>query len=285
MQVTFWGVRGSIPTPGAQTSRWGGNSSCLELRHEGLPPLVLDCGTGARPLGMKLVRERCPLIHILFTHFHLDHVFGFPFFVPIYAPNQEIAITAPGYSDAEVQEKLALYMNGVLHPSRIRDIPCGLSFHAVRPGRAFERDGWKITGVGLNHPGGSIGYRIEAGGRSICYVTDTAPFAKPGEGVAADKEPTPAEHRILRFLDGADMVIFDTMFDLHEYLEKMTWGHSYPDYAHALCRKADVGRLILFHHAPEADDDALDAREVRWSDVEQPRVSLAREGATLNVEG
>ena len=104
--MTFWGVRGSIPTPGPTTSRWGGNSSCLEVRHEDLPPLVLDCGTGARNLGMKLVRQPGRKLHMLFTHFHMDHVFGFPFFAPVYTPGFEIDVTVPASDEDEAQERL-----------------------------------------------------------------------------------------------------------------------------------------------------------------------------------
>lgn len=285
MQVTFWGVRGSIPTPGPNTSRWGGNSSCLEVRHKDLPPIVLDCGTGARPLGVKLVQEPGRKLHVLFTHFHMDHVFGFPFFAPVYTPGYEVDITCPASDPEEAREKLSRFLNGIYHPIRLRDMPCNLEFKAIRPGRAFTRSGYTLRAVALNHPGGSCGYRIEADGQSICYVTDTAPFAQPGEGVLFDRDPTPGETRMLRFLDGADIVVYDTMYELPEYLEKMTWGHSYPEYARGLCAKAGVGQLVLFHHAPDASDETLDQRAQQWAGASEPRVSLAREGETVLVEG
>ncbi len=285
MFVRFWGVRGSLPTPGAATSRWGGNSSCLEIRQDGLPPLVLDCGTGARNLGRHLLGESGRHLHVLFTHFHMDHVFGFPFFAPLYTPGYRIDVTVPASDDDEARARLDGFCNGVYHPVRLRDVPATLDFHAIRPGRAFERDGWNVRGVALNHPGGSCGYRVEHGGRSICYVTDTAPFATPGEGVVYDRPPTPGEARMLRFLEGADVVVYDTMFDLPEYLERMTWGHSYPEYARGLCRAAGVRHLVLFHHAPDASDDDLDARAAAWAGASEPRVSLAREGEIVHAEG
>lgn len=293
MQVTFWGVRGSIPTPGVETQRWGGNSSCVEVRHGDLPPLVLDCGTGARKLGFKLVAEPARELDLLFTHFHMDHVFGFPFFVPIYTPGYQVRITVPAFSEEEAREKLSRYLNGVYHPTRLRELPSQVSFRAVRSGRAFEAGGFTVRAISLNHPGGALGYRIEAGGQSVAYMTDTAPFARPGEGVAAGKPAARMEQRIIDFLEGCDLVIYDTMYDLSEYLEKMTWGHSYPEYAHALTRAAGVGRLVLFHHLPDASDDDLDQLAERWNDVSSPRVSVALEGETLlaredapvNVEG
>jgi len=281
--VTFWGVRGSIPTPGGETQRWGGNSSCLEVRHGDQPPLVLDCGTGARKLGMKLVGGAQRALDLVFTHLHMDHVFGLPFFVPIYAPGFDVRITVPAFSEEEAREKLARYLNGVYHPTRLHDLPANVSFRPVRPGRPFEAAGFQLVGMNLNHPGGAIGYRIEVDGQRFAYITDTAPFAKPGEGVAAGLEPVPSEQRIVDFLRGCDVVVYDTMYDLEEYLERMTWGHSYPEYAAAICRAAEVKHLVLFHHLPDASDEHLDELERRWAVHERPTVSVAREGDTIDV--
>ena len=285
LEVTFWGVRGSIPTPGEGTQRWGGNSSCLEVRHGDLPPLVFDCGTGARLLGFKLLGEKGRELNLVFTHLHMDHVFGFPFFVPIYTPGYRIHVTVPAYSDDEAKEKISRYLNGMYHPTRLRELPANVTFEAIRPGRSFECGGFALSGCALNHPGGAVGYRVEAGGTSLCYITDSAPFAKPGEGIAANERPPPAEQRFVEFIRNADTVVYDTMYDLDGYLEKMTWGHSYPEYAEALCRSAGVKHLVLFHHAPDARDDELDALEAQWAKCKGLRVTLAREGETLPVEG
>ncbi len=283
MRVTFWGVRGSIPTPGAETQRWGGNSSCIEVRHEDAPPLVFDCGTGARQLGFKLVGEPAREVDLVFTHLHMDHVFGFPFFVPIYAPGYSVRITIPAYSEEEAREKLARYLNGVYHPTRLRELAAGVSFHPIRSGRSFTSGPFEIRALSLNHPGGALGYRVDAGGRSVAYITDTAPFARPGEGVEAGQVPARAEQRIIDFLRGCHAVIYDTMYDYQEYLEKMTWGHSYPEYAAAICRAAEVEHLVLFHHLPDATDEYLDRLAEKWASHTGPTVSLAREGETLEV--
>ncbi len=285
MDVTFWGVRGSIPTPGGETQRWGGNSSCVEVRHNDLPPLVLDCGTGARKLGIKLVGEPARELDMLFTHFHMDHVFGFPFFVPIYTPGYDVRVTLPAFSEEEAREKLARYLNGMYHPTRLRDLPSQVSFRAIRADRDFKCGEFDVRGITLNHPGGAIGYRIRIDDQTFCYITDTAPFARPGEGVADGHAPTKAEQRVVDFIAGADIVVYDTMYDLEEYLEKMTWGHSYPEYAHALCKVAKVKHLVLFHHLPDASDDYLDAMEEKWSKHTEPRVTLAKEGATVHAGG
>lgn len=284
MNLTFWGVRGSIPTPGPDTARWGGNSSCLELRQDGLAPLILDCGTGARLLGVKLVTEPGRELDLLFSHFHMDHVFGFPFFAPIYTPGYAVRVAVPAFSEEEAQDKLGRYLNGVYHPTRLRELPSTVSFQPIRAGKGYTvGGGWDVRTCALNHPGGSVAYRVEAGGRSMAYVTDTAPFSRPDEGVMVGKESPLAERRMIEFLQGCDCVVYDTMFDHDEYLEKMTWGHSFPEYAHAVCRAAGVKHLVLFHHLPDATDDALDALEGTWSTAESPRVTLAREGDTVPI--
>jgi phosphoribosyl 1,2-cyclic phosphodiesterase len=284
LKVTFWGVRGSIPVPGQQTTNWGGNSSCIEVRHGDLPPLILDCGTGARALGHKLAAEPGRQLDLLFTHLHMDHLFGLPFFAPLYTPGYKVRIAIPSYSPVDARQKINRYMNGMFHPVRLRDVPAELEFVPVRPGTSFDFSGYTVRTLRLNHPGGSIGYRVDVGQSSVAYITDTAPFARPGEGLAAGEEPNPRERRVRDFLSGCDTVVYDTMYDLHEYLEKMTWGHSYPEYAMALCRPAGVRRLVLFHHVPDASDEVLDERAARYADVEGIEVIQAREGATLQIE-
>ena len=284
MRVRFWGVRGSIPTPGEHTRRWGGNTSCLEVRHGEGPAIVLDCGTGSRELGVQLLGDPARSIDLLFSHFHMDHVFGFPFFAPLYAPGFEVRVTVPAYSEDEAREKLARYLNGVYHPTRLRDLPAKVSFHHVRPGPPFQRGVFEVEALALNHPGGSLGYKISVGGRSFAYMTDTAPFARPDEGLSIGEPALPREGRVVEFLHGCDVVVYDTMWELPEYLDRMTWGHSYPEYAEALCRAAKVPHLVLFHHSPDMTDDQIDAREARWAQVgDGLRVTVAREGAWVEV--
>ena len=247
--------------------------------------MILDCGTGARELGHKLLGEPVRELDLLFTHFHMDHVFGFPFFLPIYTPGYAVRVTMPAYSEEDAKDRLARYLNGEYHPTRLRDLPATVNFRGIRPGRPFSCGAFAVDTVRLNHPGGSVGYRIAAGGRSVAYLTDTAPFARFGDGISADQGPTTREAQVIEFLKGCDTVIYDTMYDLDEYLEKMTWGHSYPEYAIQICRRAGVPHLVLFHHAPDHDDDALDRREARYAEVEGIRVTMAREGGTVYVEG
>ncbi|HJN73322.1 MAG TPA: MBL fold metallo-hydrolase [Myxococcota bacterium] len=284
MKVRFWGVRGSIPVPGPLTSSYGGNSSCVEVNH-GDAVLILDAGTGARPLGRDLFSRSTRELDMLFTHFHMDHLFGFPFFGPVYAPGYQVRVSAPAFSEEEVRERVARYSNGVYHPVRLREMPGEVSFHPILPGRPFERGPFQIVGVRLNHPGGSVGYRISAGGQTYVHLTDTAPLARPGEGAMVGEVPSSSEQAVLDALADADLVTFDTMFTFDEYLEKMTWGHAYPEYASALCRVANAKHLVLFHHAPDASDDELDELAEEWADHANPRVTLAREGDVIDLEG
>lgn len=283
LEITFWGVRGSIPTPGPRTARWGGNTSCVCVQHHGCVPLVLDCGTGMRELGFELVRESRREVNVMLSHLHVDHIFGLPFFLPLYAPGWKLRIAVPSFSNHEARQRIGRYLNGTFHPTRLRDVPAELSFEAVRARRPLDMGGFQVTPVRLVHPGGALGYRIEHEGKVMVYVTDTAPFARPGEGLLADEQPTQAEARVLEALRDADVVVYDTMYDYDEYLEKMTWGHSYPEYGIALCRAAGVEHIVLFHHLPDATDEHLDARAERFAKTEGIRVTVAREGDTLTV--
>lgn len=285
MKVRFWGVRGSIPAPGDDTGRYGGNTACIEVSSPGFPPVVFDCGTGARKLGPELLGRPERDLHLLFTHFHLDHVFGFPFFAPIYAPSFEVTVTAPAFHPDGARDRISRYLNGIFHPVRLSEVPARLSFAAIRPLRPFQCGPWELSAVALNHPGGACAYRITDGKRAMVYVTDTAPLSRPGEGMSAGQRPTGRERQLIELFRDADMVIFDTMFTYEEYLEKMTWGHSYPEYAAALCREGGARKLFLFHHAPDATDADLDALGVTWSEHLEPHVEVAREGLEVNLEG
>lgn len=236
-------------------------------------------------LGRELFTRSARELDLLFTHFHMDHIIGFPFFGPVFAPGYVLRVTIPAFSEEEARDRLGRFVNGIYHPLRIREVPAKLSFHPIQPGHAFQRGPFDITGVRLNHPGGAVGYRIACGGVVVCYLTDTAPLARPGEGITAGLEPPATERQVLEAIRGVDLVIFDTMFTFDEYLEKMTWGHAYPEYAVALCRAAGVKHLVMFHHAPDASDEVLDELALRWRDHTEPRISVASEGLIVDLEG
>lgn len=283
MKFTFRGVRGSIPVAGAHTARYGGNSSCVEIRAKEGPPLILDCGTGVRASGMEFLRDRVQHVEVLFTHFHMDHLFGFPFFGPLYSPSTSINVRVPAASGIDAQNKLSRYLNGIYHPLRLRDIPSDLSFEGLKLDTEFEVGPYKIKTIALNHPGGSCGYRVDADGASVLYLTDTAPMTTPDEGITADKRPPELERKLLDAMSEADAVIMDTMFSFDEYLERMTWGHAYPEYAVKLCELMGAKSLYLFHHAPDASDDSLDELGAYWAEYDELPVFLARENDTIDL--
>lgn len=283
VRLRFWGVRGSIPVPGIDTSRYGGNTSCVELVAPGQAPVVFDCGTGSRLLGRELLRRPERQLNLVFSHFHMDHLLGFPFFAPVFAPSFAIDVLAPTFSPEQTRDRIGRYLNGVFHPVRVNEIMARLSFDHIRPAQSVERGDFRLSAVQLNHPGGAYGYVVEHQRRRVAYLTDTAPLSRPGEGLAGGGRPNVREERLVRAIEAADTVVFDTMFSEAEYLEKMTWGHSYPEYGVAVARAAKVRRLVLFHHSPDASDDELDQLAQRWAKQTDLEVVVAREGMELEV--
>jgi len=247
--------------------------------------LVLDCGTGLANLGRELVMEHQTRIGIVLSHYHMDHLFGFPYFDPFYAPNFQVNLMGPGYNGLDVQNKLGRYLNGVYHPVRLQDITANMDFSHIKARQKSEVNGFVVEAFSLNHPGGSMGYRIERDGRVVVYMTDTAPFASPHTGVAANKPPTNAEKTVLKLLQGADLLIVDAMFTWEEYLTKMTWGHNYAEYGVALAKQAGVSQVALFHHAPLATDAILDGRASLWAQETETAVWMAKEGQVMDLEG
>lgn len=284
MKVSFWGVRGSIPTTRRDCLGYGGNTSCIEVSREGGRSLVLDCGTGARDLGERLVEQQVSEVDVLLSHLHIDHLMALPFFAPAHDPRVRLSITVPAFSADEALEKLTRYLGGPLHPVRLDYMASEVRIDATRPGEVLDRAGFEVRSCALNHPGGSLSYRVSADGRSFAYVTDTAPLAPHGTGLSGGEAPTPAEQRLIEHVRDADLVVFDTMFSRDEYLERMSWGHAYPEYALQICEAAGVKRLGLFHHLPTATDDRLDALGEYWKQQDTPvEVFVSREGLTLDL--
>ncbi len=286
MRVRFWGVRGSIAAPGAETARYGGNTSCVEVQLPGGDPIVFDMGTGARVLGRELLQRPERAVQVFISHFHMDHVFGFPFFAPAFAPSFKVSVSSPAFGGEATRDRLGRYLNGLLHPLRMPDLPAPIEYGAVRPGRPVQVGEATVTPTQLVHPGGACGYVVEGGGRKVAYLTDSGPLSRPGEGLSGNLAPNSRERELIRLLRGADLVAMDTMFTESEYMEKLNWGHGYPEYSAALCRAAEVKTLALFHHSPDAEDDDLDRLSERWAGgIDGMKVILAREGADVDLEG
>jgi phosphoribosyl 1,2-cyclic phosphodiesterase len=268
--VRFWGVRGSIAAPGPSTARYGGNTSSIEVRCGGRL-LLLDGGTGMRYLGNQLVAEAPLDADILFTHTHFDHVCGLPFFKPFFQPQNGFRMWAGHLgADLSLHRVLREFMMAPLFPVPPEVFKAKIEYRDFKGGTSLPLapDITVRTAV-LNHPDGATGYRIEHDGKSVCYVTDT------------EHVPGTPDRNVLGLIDGADIVIYDCMYTDDEYTKSYVgWGHSTWQEAVRLCKTAHVKKLVVFHHDPDHDDDALDAigRDVAAA---LPGAVMAREGLEL----
>lgn len=257
MRVRFWGTRGSIPTPGRNTSKYGGNTSCVELRAEDGTIIVLDCGTGARVLGETLLEEaQSPLrVNLLITHTHWDHIQGFPFFAPIFEPGVELTVYAPAGFQQNLENAMAGQMQYSYFPVKLQDLRSRMRFYTVDEG-AFNIGNALVETQYLNHPAPTIGYRVTIGGVSVVYATDHEPFTPTH---ASLWHPGDAKH--VEFLSNADLVIHDAQYTEDEYISKVGWGHSTVTYATDVALEAGARRLALTHHDPQHDDAAIERIE------------------------
>jgi phosphoribosyl 1,2-cyclic phosphodiesterase len=252
VKISIWGARGSIPAPGPETMRYGGNTSCVQVTLADGSILVLDAGTGIRSLGLALPPTERPL-NILLTHLHLDHIQGLMFFAPMFSPRSKIVIWGPAAPDASLEDRIARYISAPLSPVEVRELPCHPSF------REAETTEWRIgsatiRAASVTHRGPTLGYRVEADGRSLCYIPDH----EPGLGASlADLE----EEWIsgLDLAREASLLIHDCQYTDDEYPAHVGWGHSRLSDALMLGERARAERLLLFHHDPLHSDEFLDS--------------------------
>jgi diguanylate cyclase (GGDEF)-like protein len=287
MHVRFWGTRGSIAAPGPKTAVYGGNTSCVEVRADDGTVIVLDCGTGARELGMHLSRTLSPPIrlHLFIGHTHWDHIQGFPFFVPAFQPGAELNIYAPLGFQRSLEEAMAGQMEYSYFPVKLRELRSRIHFTELDEG--FFRVGDVLVETQyLNHTAPTIGYRMSCGGATLAYVTDHEPFwSSPGP-----VSQHPGDERHIAFMRGADLVIHDAQYTEKEYRDKVGWGHASVDYAVDVALAADVARLVLFHHDPTHDDPTIESMETSARARAAARggrleVLAAREGLELEIRG
>ena len=287
MYVRFWGTRGSIAAPGDRTARYGGNTSCVEVRAGDGTVIVLDCGTGARELGLHLVRALpSPMrLHLFIGHTHWDHIQGFPFFVPAFLPGAELNVYAPLGFQQSLEEAMSGQMEYSYFPVKLRDLRSRIHFTELEEG--FFRVGDVLVETQyLNHTAPTIAYRMTNGGASIAYVTDHEPFWRAEDGTMHH----PGDQRHIAFIRGADLVIHDAQYTEDEYGERVGWGHSTFEYATDVAVAAGVKRLALFHHDPGHDDVFMEGFEAQararaaasGSDLD---VFAAREGQELELSG
>jgi phosphoribosyl 1,2-cyclic phosphodiesterase len=260
MKVRFWGTRGSIATPGPSTNRFGGNTSCIELTLSSGATVILDCGTGARLLGDKLLASSPGKVQatILLTHTHWDHIQGFPFFGPVFAPGNHFHVYGPDEAHLSLRDVLAGQMEHHYFPVELAQLSAAITYGDLAEG-SYQIDGVTVHAQQMNHPSPTLGYRIEADGARVAYLTDHEPYF--GGIWRQDSEPGRIEsireagdRRHAEFMQDADIVIHEAQYTPEEYPAKVHWGHSTYAYVVELAAAAGVRRLFLTHHDPSHDD-------------------------------
>ena len=262
-RVKFWGVRGSIASPGPSTIFYGGNTSCVEVRADG-QIIVLDAGTGIRALGLSLTQEfnGSPInLTLLLTHTHWDHIQGFPFFVPAYNPKNNVRIL--GYEGARqgLAATLGTQMESPYFPVGLKELPGNIHIEELRD-MEFEVGAVRVRAMFVNHPGICVGYRLETSGGSVVFIPDNEPFlrlrAKPaGADAKALEFAAQQDEKLVEFIRGADVLIMDAQYDAQEYAQRVGWGHSCVDDVADMAVRAGAKRLFLFHHDPTHDDERI----------------------------
>ncbi|MFA6584681.1 MAG: MBL fold metallo-hydrolase [Elusimicrobiaceae bacterium] len=250
MRIKFWGARGSIAVSGGCFNRYGGDTACLEITGESGETVIIDAGTGIRRLGKKLAAQDVSTYHILFTHYHWDHILGFPFFAPIYKKNMAIKISGCPHSDQSVSAMIAKTMEPPNFPVPYQAVSASFVEKKIEPKQSFEAGGMKVESVPLSHPNGGSGYKFTENGKTFVFLTDNElGFKHPGglgiEGYA-------------EFCRGADLLIHDGEYRDEEYHKRGGWGHSTFGQAVELAVMAGVPKLCLFHHNQERSDSEID---------------------------
>ena len=276
MKVAFWGVRGSLPTPGPATAGYGGNTACVSVDAVPGSLVVLDAGTGIRALGDQLPSglER---VDVLLTHLHMDHIIGLGFFAGLYRPGLEVHLWGPASTVGSLRERLSRYLSPPLFPVLLRELPCRLAVHDVGF-EPFALPGCTVTAMLVCHPGATVGYRLSDGQSSLAYLPDHEPvLANP----RFSAEPRWASGSALA--DGVDLLVHDAQYTDDEYDLHVGWGHSSLGQALELARALGAGRLVPFHHDPTHDDAMLDSLFEVLAAGDGPAVVPAREGLSLIV--
>jgi phosphoribosyl 1,2-cyclic phosphodiesterase len=280
VRLKIWGCRGSVPTPGPGTLRYGGNTSCIEVTPDEETVLVLDAGSGIRQLGVDLLERGVRRIHLLLTHLHLDHFEGLRFFAPLWDTGVTLDIWGPRSPVFSLHDRIARSFSPPLFPVELQAVPARVTFHDLPQRR------WTINGTALEaglvlHRGPTVGFRIETSRGSVAYLPDHEP------ALAGEIEGRPLEWISgAAVAAGADLLVHDAQYFESEYDVRVGWGHSSVVDTVRYSRAVGAQRLILFHHEPEHTDDDLDRLEAEarslWDRNTAPP-TLAREGLVLEL--
>jgi phosphoribosyl 1,2-cyclic phosphodiesterase len=296
MKIRFWGTRGSVPTPGKGTVRYGGNTPCVEVRLANDELIILDAGTGIRGLGDELIRKGGPVkAHILISHPHWDHIQGFPFFKPAFVAGTELTIIGSESNNAPLNRWISDQMNSTYVPVQIDQIKAKIAFRAIVE-ETLNIQGASVTSLYVNHPAFALGFRLEYKGKTIVYVSDNEPFDRELKDSSRSVDNRVIEkyrasrgdpnERIYDFARGADILIHDSTYTPEEYETHVGWGHSPYLFSLEVARRGGARKLVLFHHDPSHTDQDLDAmldhcqREMRQQ-ADPFTCVVAREGMEI----
>lgn len=289
MRVRFWGTRGSVPTPGPSTVRFGGNTACIEMRTDRGTFFIFDSGTGIRELGLELTRRGESVnAHLLLGHTHWDHISGFPFFTPAFVPGNHLTIYGARDLDRSLRDVLAGQMHYTYFPVPLGDLRADIEFYELEEGE-IQIEETRVRSHYLNHTAVCMGYRIEADGVSVAYITDHEPYAVPTRVVDPDADPgrSPFVHggdrRLVEFVRGVDLLIQDTQYTPEEYNQRRGWGHGSTEYVTDIAVAAGVRQTAMFHHEPTHSDadieHMVDAARARARSLGSPvEIFAAAEG-------
>ncbi|MBN1408127.1 MAG: MBL fold metallo-hydrolase [Calditrichaceae bacterium] len=287
--LKFWGVRGSIPTPGPETVRYGGNTSCAELRHND-KLFILDAGSGLRVLGNDLLKTGSPITaHIFISHMHWDHIQGIPFFTPAFIPNNHFTFYGSEPAGKDLLTVIADQMDPTYFPIEMKDMGSTMEFKPLFEG-TYKIDGIKVEALYVNHPGNALGYKFHLNKKTLVYISDNEPF------LTADNNDDPDQvllgedgnQKLINFIHDADVLIHDAQYTQDEYENKITWGHSPVEYTVDIAIKSGVKKLVLFHHDPLHNDDMIDqmlqlARHHVQNNSSLIEIIAASEGLTIDI--
>ena len=279
LDLKIWGCRGSIATPGSETTKYGGNTSCVEVVLDGDTALVLDAGTGIRPLGSDLTRRGVRHVHLFLTHLHLDHLEGLRFFAPLWNAGATVDIWGPRSPTLSLRDRILRSFSPPLFPLDFRDIPAAVTFHDL-PAVPSEVDGVTVASDRVLHPGPTLGFRLEREGSTAAYLPDHEPVLAGIDGLPLDWLSGAALTR------GADVLLHDAQYGDEEYATRIGWGHSSVGDAVSYCSAVGADRLVLFHHEPEHSDETLEELEERaraLTSLDRSAPVLAREGETIVI--
>jgi phosphoribosyl 1,2-cyclic phosphodiesterase len=278
VKVTFWGTRGSLASPGTDTARYGGNTSCVSVEGREGTLVILDAGTGLRNLGQNWP-PNVDQVHILLTHLHMDHIQGLPFFAPLRRTGVEIHIWGPASTTLGLDSRLQKYLSPPLFPVSVRELAATFHFHEL-PDHVTDIGEFQVKAQLIIHPNPTIGYRIQSAGSAVTYLPDHEP-ALGGRTFGYDKSWTSG----YKLAEGADLLIHDTQYTEDEYRNRLGFGHSSIAHAFKFAGLCDVKHFAPFHHDPTHNDDMLDRMFEQTIGGIQPsyKVTPSREGSAISV--